>query len=82
MERKKIGTIVLVAALAVLPLPLQGQQTIKASGKVKSAIRHISSQDMDFGEMDPAAATVTDRVVSMLSTTVDPANGNALSSRL
>lgn len=77
MVRKKLSGLVLLAAVAVLPFPLQGQQTIKASARVKSAIRHISSQAMDFGEMDPAAATVTDRVVSLLSTGVDPMDGNA-----
>ncbi len=67
----------LLAALAVLPLSLQGQQVIRASGTVLPSVRHINSQDMNFGEMDPAAAVLTDRVVSLLSTTVDAVNGNA-----
>ena len=67
----------LLAAVAVLPLPLQGQQVIRASGTVLPSVRHINSQDMSFGEMDPAAATLTDRVVSLLTTGVDAINGNA-----
>lgn len=71
------NSFMLLAVVAVLPLPLQGQQVIKASGTVLPSVRHINSQDMNFGEMDPAAAVLTDRVVNLLSTAVDAINGNA-----
>lgn len=70
------NTLTCLAALAALPLSLHGQQVIKAHATVLPSVQWIESQDMNFGQMDPTGAPA-DRVVDLLSLTVDAVNGNA-----
>jgi hypothetical protein len=70
------NTFMLLAAVAVLPPCLEGQQVIKASATVLPSVQWIESQDMSFGQLNPTGAP-TDRVVDLLSLTVDAINGNA-----
>ncbi len=70
------NTLMCLAAVAALPLSLHGQQVIKARATVLPSVQWIESQDMNFGQMNPTGAPA-DRVVDLLSLTVDAVNGNA-----
>jgi hypothetical protein len=56
---------------------LAAQQTITATAVVIGGVKHVTSQNMHFGELDPTVASPANRVVDLLSVTPNTTTGNA-----